>query len=66
MKIPMKIKVEELQRGDHICTDRNLKSYYHHGIYIGGDRVIHFSLRFRIPSPQARRTSVVTTRTHHR
>jgi hypothetical protein len=41
--VPRKIKEEELQPGDHICTDRNLTLYYHHGIYMGNDIVIHFS-----------------------
>ncbi|KAG0615551.1 hypothetical protein M758_5G050300 [Ceratodon purpureus] len=41
--VPKKIQEGELQPGDHICTDRNLTSYYHHGIYMGKNRVIHFS-----------------------
>ncbi|KAG0568784.1 hypothetical protein M758_6G041600 [Ceratodon purpureus] len=39
----MKIKEEELLAGDHIYTDRNQHTYYHHGIFIGDDRVIHFT-----------------------
>jgi cell wall-associated NlpC family hydrolase len=40
---PHKIEPCELRPGDHIYTDRNLKTYYHHGIYIGNDRVIHLT-----------------------
>jgi cell wall-associated NlpC family hydrolase len=40
--LPQKIDRHQLRPGDHICTDRNLKTYYHHGIYIGDDRVVHF------------------------
>lgn len=34
---------DDLQPGDHICTDRNKKIYYHHGIYVGDGQVIHFT-----------------------
>ena len=40
---PEKIPKESVEEGDHIYTDRNKKTYYHHGIYIGDDKVIHFS-----------------------
>lgn len=39
----MKINEGELRAGDHIYTDRNQHTYYHHGIFIGDDRVIHFT-----------------------
>ncbi|XP_043708039.1 protein LEAD-SENSITIVE 1 [Telopea speciosissima] len=38
-----KIKREELKPGDHIYSWRNAYIYAHHGIYIGEDRIIHFT-----------------------
>jgi hypothetical protein len=28
-------------KGDHVCVDRVL--YVHHGLWLGGDRVVHYS-----------------------
>ncbi|KAK9914644.1 hypothetical protein M0R45_038412 [Rubus argutus] len=39
-----KIDRESLERGDHIYAYRKLGSYSHHGIFIGGDRVIHYNI----------------------
>jgi len=33
----------DLLLGDHICVRRRGKFYTHHGIYIGGGKVIHFT-----------------------
>ncbi|KAL6132312.1 hypothetical protein ACLB2K_070683 [Fragaria x ananassa] len=38
-----KIYRESLKPGDHIYAYRLLHTYSHHGIYIGGDRVIHYN-----------------------
>ncbi|OMO71949.1 hypothetical protein CCACVL1_18012 [Corchorus capsularis] len=32
---------DELVPGDHIFSDRKSSLYYHHGIYVGNDKVIH-------------------------
>ncbi|XWS64723.1 hypothetical protein CRYUN_Cryun05aG0028200 [Craigia yunnanensis] len=37
-----KIDICELKPGDHIYAYRGFRSYTHHGIYVGEDRVIHF------------------------
>ncbi|PRQ60649.1 putative endopeptidase, NLPC/P60 domain, LRAT-like domain-containing protein [Rosa chinensis] len=41
--ITNKIDRESLKPGDHIYAYRKLHSYSHHGIFIGGDRVIHYN-----------------------
>ncbi|KAL5564057.1 hypothetical protein UlMin_033804 [Ulmus minor] len=38
-----KIDKDELKPGDHIYAYRNLHFYSHHGIYVGENRVIHFT-----------------------
>ncbi|KAK9758095.1 hypothetical protein RND81_01G206400 [Saponaria officinalis] len=38
-----KVKKEDIQRGDHIYTYRSTYTYSHHGIYVGGNKVIHFT-----------------------
>ncbi|KAJ3678603.1 hypothetical protein LUZ60_002406 [Juncus effusus] len=38
-----KIKRDNIAAGDHIYSHRLLKSYAHHGIYIGNNKVIHFT-----------------------
>ncbi|KAL9229014.1 hypothetical protein vseg_004532 [Gypsophila vaccaria] len=38
-----KVKKEEIKLGDHIYTYRAGYTYSHHGIYVGGSRVIHFT-----------------------
>ncbi|KAG9460045.1 hypothetical protein H6P81_004553 [Aristolochia fimbriata] len=38
-----KIDKDELKPGDHIYSWRNAYIYAHHGIYIGDDKVIHFT-----------------------
>jgi|LSQX01.2.fsa_nt_gb hypothetical protein len=37
----MKWKIAELEAGDHIRVKRDY--YYHHGVYIGNDTVVHFT-----------------------
>ncbi|XP_062074802.1 protein LEAD-SENSITIVE 1-like [Humulus lupulus] len=32
-----------LRKGDHVYSFRNLHAYSHHGIYVGDNRVIHFT-----------------------
>lgn len=39
--LPKKVKENDLLPGDRICTDRNKRTY--HGIFIGNNRMIHFS-----------------------
>ncbi|KAL1218095.1 Protein LEAD-SENSITIVE 1 [Cardamine amara subsp. amara] len=38
-----KISRDELKEGDHIYSWRNAYIYSHHGIYIGDEKVIHFT-----------------------
>ncbi|XP_021831978.1 lecithin retinol acyltransferase-like [Prunus avium] len=38
-----KISREELHPGDHIYAYRSRHAYSHHGIFVGNDRVIHFT-----------------------
>lgn len=38
-----RVEPSELRIGDQVYTDRMRKTYDHHGIYVGDDRVIHFS-----------------------
>ncbi|XP_061999640.1 protein LEAD-SENSITIVE 1-like [Rosa rugosa] len=38
-----KIDKDSLKPGDHIYAYRKLHTYSHHGIFIGGDRVIHYN-----------------------
>ncbi|XP_058092907.1 protein LEAD-SENSITIVE 1-like [Magnolia sinica] len=42
-KLSNKIDGSELQPGDHIYSWRKLKTYAHHGIFVGEDKVIHFT-----------------------
>nr|AAM64633.1 unknown [Arabidopsis thaliana] len=37
-----KIEREELKPGDHIYTYRAIFAYSHHGIFVGGSKVVHF------------------------
>lgn len=38
-----KIERSEIKPGDHIYTWRALFTYSHHGIYVGGSKVVHFT-----------------------
>ncbi|XP_077218508.1 NC domain-containing protein-like protein [Tasmannia lanceolata] len=38
-----KIQRDDLKAGDHIYSWRNAYIYAHHGIYMGGNKVIHFT-----------------------
>ncbi|KAJ8617054.1 hypothetical protein MRB53_013240 [Persea americana] len=44
-------KREDLKPADHIYSWRKLKSYAHHGIYMGNDMVIHFIPQGKHESP---------------
>ncbi|XVF31069.1 hypothetical protein REPUB_Repub16aG0113600 [Reevesia pubescens] len=35
------VRRDALKPGDHIYSDRNLRLYFHHGIYVGDEMVIH-------------------------
>ncbi|XWS57709.1 hypothetical protein CRYUN_Cryun09bG0196900 [Craigia yunnanensis] len=35
------VRRDALRPGDHIYSDRKLRLYFHHGIYVGDDMVIH-------------------------
>ncbi|RID49136.1 hypothetical protein BRARA_I05598 [Brassica rapa] len=37
-----KVEREELKAGDHIYTYRAVFAYSHHGIFVGGSKVVHF------------------------
>ena len=39
--VELKIKVEDLTPGEHICVPRMNGMYYHHGIYAGNNKVLH-------------------------
>ncbi|KAH7512250.1 hypothetical protein FEM48_Zijuj12G0070500 [Ziziphus jujuba var. spinosa] len=45
MKYGIRVARESLKPGDHIYSWRTAYVYAHHGIYIGDDRVIHFTRR---------------------
>ncbi|KAI7754301.1 hypothetical protein M8C21_024817, partial [Ambrosia artemisiifolia] len=38
-----KIHISQLKPGDHIYSWRKAWLYAHHGIYVGDDKVIHFT-----------------------
>ncbi|KAH9617218.1 hypothetical protein KSS87_017504 [Heliosperma pusillum] len=38
-----RVKKEDIRPGDHIYTWRALFTYSHHGIYVGGNKVVHFT-----------------------
>ncbi|ONK59215.1 uncharacterized protein A4U43_C08F4160 [Asparagus officinalis] len=38
-----KIERSEIKSGDHIYTWRAAYTYSHHGIYVGGEKVVHFT-----------------------
>ncbi|KAK9743194.1 hypothetical protein RND81_03G223500 [Saponaria officinalis] len=38
-----RVEKEEIKSGDHIYTWRALFTYSHHGIYVGGSKVVHFT-----------------------
>ncbi|KAL8528488.1 hypothetical protein ACS0TY_006060 [Phlomoides rotata] len=38
-----RVKGSNLEAGDHIYSWRTAFSYSHHGIYVGGDKVVHFT-----------------------
>lgn len=38
-----RVESEILRPGDHICCRRYGLVYAHHGIYLGGDQVVHYS-----------------------
>ncbi|EYU33489.1 hypothetical protein MIMGU_mgv1a023596mg [Erythranthe guttata] len=42
--ISHRVKRSDLKIGDHIYTWRNLFIYTHHGIYVGDNKVVHFTL----------------------
>ncbi|KAJ8539356.1 hypothetical protein K7X08_013608 [Anisodus acutangulus] len=45
-----KIERSELAAGDHIYSWRTLFAYSHHGIYVGGSKVVHFTREQNIVS----------------
>ncbi|KAJ8650200.1 hypothetical protein MRB53_003223 [Persea americana] len=38
-----RVKRDEIKAGDHIYTWRAVYTYSHHGIYVGGGKVVHFT-----------------------
>ncbi|KAK1388480.1 LRAT domain-containing protein [Heracleum sosnowskyi] len=38
-----RVEKEEIKGGDHIYTYRAVFAYSHHGIYVGGNKVVHFT-----------------------
>ncbi|KAF5732137.1 hypothetical protein HS088_TW18G00826 [Tripterygium wilfordii] len=40
-----KVERSEIKAGDHIYTYRAIFAYSHHGIYLGGSKVVHFTPR---------------------
>ncbi|KAL1220708.1 Protein LEAD-SENSITIVE 1 [Cardamine amara subsp. amara] len=45
-----KMEREELKAGDHIYTYRAVFAYSHHGIFVGGSKVVHFRPEYNIES----------------
>ncbi|KAH7864105.1 hypothetical protein Vadar_025839 [Vaccinium darrowii] len=41
-EIRIELKEVEIVAGDHIYTWRSVFAYSHHGIYVGGGKVVHF------------------------
>lgn len=39
--VELKIRIEDLEPGEHICVPRLNGMYYHHGIYAGDNKVLH-------------------------
>ncbi|KAL9674494.1 hypothetical protein QQ045_030766 [Rhodiola kirilowii] len=40
-----RVERSEIRPGDHIFTYRAVFVYSHHGIYVGGSKVVHFTPR---------------------
>ncbi|KAH6827954.1 hypothetical protein C2S53_014773 [Perilla frutescens var. hirtella] len=53
-----RVKQSDLEAGDHIYTWRTpIYAYAHHGIYIGGDKVVHFTQGQNLSSDNSSFTS---------
>ncbi|KAJ4895138.1 NC domain-containing protein-related [Raphanus sativus] len=48
-----KMEREELKAGDHIYTYRAVFAYSHHGIFVGGSKVVHFRPEHNLNSPSS-------------
>lgn len=38
-----RVRIEEIEAGDHLCVRRMGLAYAHHGVYLGEGRVAHYS-----------------------
>ncbi|KAM0071492.1 putative LRAT domain-containing protein [Helianthus debilis subsp. tardiflorus] len=38
-----RVERSDIKAGDHIYTYRAVFAYSHHGIYVGGNKVVHFT-----------------------
>ncbi|KAJ0052389.1 hypothetical protein Pint_00621 [Pistacia integerrima] len=47
-----KVERNEIKAGDHIYTYRAVFTYSHHGIYVGGSKVVHFRPEWNLNSNQ--------------
>ncbi|XP_044502196.1 protein LEAD-SENSITIVE 1 [Mangifera indica] len=47
-----KVERSEIKAGDHIYTYRAVFTYSHHGIYVGGSKVVHFRPEWNLNSNQ--------------
>ncbi|XAR70130.1 hypothetical protein NMG60_11026898 [Bertholletia excelsa] len=47
----------EIEAGDHIYTWRTAFAYAHHGIYVGGGKVVHFTPKYKCSSRNSLRSS---------
>ncbi|KAJ4703134.1 NC domain-containing-related-like protein [Melia azedarach] len=52
---------EKLNPGDHICSERFKGLYFHHGIYVGNDMVIHVIGRRNKPGFKSSNSSATNT-----
>ncbi|KAK1258381.1 hypothetical protein QJS04_geneDACA007009 [Acorus gramineus] len=53
-----RVEREEIKAGDHIYTWRVVFSYAHHGIYVGNNKVVHFT---REPERDQKRSSSLSS-----
>ncbi|KAI3701250.1 hypothetical protein L2E82_45900 [Cichorium intybus] len=55
------IKRSEIKAGDHIYTYRAMNAYAHHGIYVGDNKVIHFTSHKGNKSSNRPKSEVIIT-----
>ncbi|PON75444.1 Endopeptidase, NLPC/P60 domain containing protein, partial [Parasponia andersonii] len=48
-----RVEISEIKPGDHIYTYRAVFAYSHHGIFVGGSKVVHFRPERNLNSSEA-------------